>query len=84
MRNENIDYLIREGIPVTEYNIQNIDQSKINRTTSDLIINKDSLNLNQETINNIYNYIAGIYKETVTQKIEVRKNITPNKKSKWS
>jgi len=75
MRNEDIDYLIRKGIPVTEYNIKNINQSEINKITTDLIINKDSLSLTKDTINNIYNYIAGIYNDTITEKIELRKKI---------
>lgn len=75
MRQENIDYLIRHNIPVTEDAIKHVS---LNSGNTDLFIsnvNNGYLALDTKGINEAYNYIAGLYANCISKKIPLRNNL---------
>lgn len=72
MRSEDIDYLVRNNIPVTKYNLDNIDLFSSSRTSLRSDIDMGAVPLDIPGINSIYDYTASMFSEGIDNKIGVR------------
>lgn len=72
MRSEDIDYLVRNNIPVTKYNLDNIDLFNSARTSVRSDIDMAAVPLDIPGINAIYSYISSIYANGIDEKVIVR------------
>ncbi|RLA68384.1 MAG: hypothetical protein DRQ78_00740 [Epsilonproteobacteria bacterium] len=75
MRQEDIDFLIRSNIPVTKFNLDNIDKAASSRNSFQTGIASGSFNLDKNGMNDMYNYTTTLFMDGIDKKIPIRKRV---------
>ena len=72
MRAEDIDYLIRNNIPVTKYTLDHMDLFDSARSTLRSDLNMGPIPLDIKGIGSIYDYVANLFKKGITSREKIR------------
>lgn len=72
MRSEDIDYLVRNNMPVTKYNLDNIHLFNSSRTSARSDIDMGAIPLDISGVNSIYDYVSSIFAQGIDEKVKVR------------
>jgi len=75
MRQEDIDFLIRENIPVTGYNIKNINNLDSTRRAFSTSMSSNSIRLDHRNLNDMYSYTTTLFSDGIGKKILLRNRI---------
>jgi len=75
MRQEDIDFLIRSNIPVTKYNLDNIDKAASNRTLFETDVASGEFSLDRDGMNQMYNYTTTLFMDGIDRKITLRDRV---------
>jgi len=75
MRQEDIDFLIRENIPVTGYNIKNINKLGSTREAFSTSLASNAINLDHRNISDMYSYTTTLFATGIDKKIMLRDRV---------
>ncbi|RLA68368.1 MAG: hypothetical protein DRQ78_00825 [Epsilonproteobacteria bacterium] len=75
MRQEDIDFLIRANIPVTEYNIIYINNFNPLRESFTTTMSSGAIDLDIKNFNDMYNYATTLFKNSIDKKIPLRDRV---------
>ncbi|RLA68537.1 MAG: hypothetical protein DRQ78_00175 [Epsilonproteobacteria bacterium] len=75
MRSEDIDFLIRSKIPVTKFNLDNIESSQASREAFSISMASSAINLNIQTFNDMSNYATTLFQSGIDKKVILRDQV---------